>query len=253
MKEQIPHIIALLRTAGDLIMDVYRTGDMDMQIQWKADLSPLTLADRRSHDYLCEQLNQHDASIPVMSEESTEILFSTRSAWRRYWCLDPLDGTKEFINRNDQFTINLALMEDNQPTLGFIHVPVSGHTYWAQLGEGAFCHDGDSSVAIESNRKDADWIALASSSHGSEDEKEVLREFPVSKIEKVGSALKFCHIASGRADVYYRSGPTMEWDTAAGHILVEEAGAKFRYLTDSVGNYNKESLLNPSFLVHIAR
>jgi 3'(2'), 5'-bisphosphate nucleotidase len=253
MKEQIPRIIELLRIAGGLIMDVYRTGEPDMQIQWKADLSPLTLADRRSHDYVCEQLNRLDASIPVMSEESTEIPFSLRSTWRRYWCLDPLDGTKEFINRNDQFTINLALMEDNRPTLGFIHVPVSGHTYWALLGEGAFCYDGYSSASISSNKKDSDWIALASSSHGSDDEKEVLREFPVTRIDKVGSALKFCHIASGRADVYFRSGPTMEWDTAAGHILVEEAGAQFRYLTDSAMNYNKESLLNPSFLVHIPR
>ena len=234
-------------------MDVYRTDEADMQVEWKADLSPLTLADRRSHDFVCEKLNRLDASIPVMSEESTQIPYSERSKWRRYWCLDPLDGTKEFINRNDQFTINLALMEGDCPVLGFIHVPVSGQTYWALLGDGAYCLVGAVNSVISANRKHSDWIALASNSHGSDDEHEVLSEFPVTKIAKVGSALKFCHIASGMADVYFRSGPTMEWDTAAGHILVEEAGAKFRYMTDAAKNYNKESLVNPSFLVHIQR
>lgn len=251
MQDSIPHIIQLLRTAGSRILEVYRSGIEGAQVEWKEDQSPLTLADKRSHEYLSEQLVILDDTIPIMSEESIQLHYDERKTWTRYWCLDPLDGTKEFIKRNDQFTINLALMEDAQPVLSFIHVPVSGFTYWAAKGRGSFLNDGTEENSIQANRKTEGWIAVGSSSHGSGREEEFLKRFPITQVITAGSALKFCYIASGRADVYFREGPTMEWDTAAGHLLVEEAGAQFHYLTDSLSYYNKESLLNSSFVVHL--
>ena len=251
MKQHVPHIIRLLEEAGRRIMVVYDGGAEAAGVQWKEDNSPLTLADKRSHDYLIDELSALNHQIPIMSEESVQLPFSERNTWRQYWCLDPLDGTKEFIKRNGQFTINLALMEDAKPVLGFIHVPVSGHTFWAALGEGAHHYDGVETRRIESNRKSSEWIAVGSGSHGTEEELAVLGGYPVVETRKAGSALKFCLIAQGDADVYYRHGPTMEWDTAAGHILVQEAGAMFEFIGGSERNYNKESLLNPSFLVRI--
>jgi len=250
MKESIPHLIKLLQTAGELIMEVYRSAE-GVGVEWKADDSPLTAADKRSNDFLTEQLNLLDSSIPIMSEESTQVDFEERKQWRRYWCLDPLDGTKEFIKRNDQFTINLALIEDSIPVVGLIHVPASGQTFWTVRGEGAFKHDGLQNIRISANQKKDGWISVLSSSHGSAEEVEALRHFPISQFIKAGSALKFCFIASGLADVYFRHGPTMEWDTAAGHVLVQEAGARFTYLSSDSTHYNKPSLYNPSFLVHI--
>jgi len=232
-------------------MDVYEAGEAASELEWKSDNSPLTVADKRSHHFLVEQLAMIDSQIPVMSEESEQLDYDIRKEWKRYWCLDPLDGTKEFIKRNGQFTINLALIENSKPVLGFIHVPLTGHTYWAQKNLGAFLQDGSSHVAIRANSKSSGWVAVGSSSHGSEAESEWIKKFPVERNIKVGSALKFCYIASGLADVYYRSGPTMEWDTSAGHLLVEEAGATFSYLCEHDVHYNKPNLLNPPFWVRI--
>ena len=244
-------IIQCLSQAGRLIMEVYNAGELEAQVQWKSDNSPLTLADKRSNALLIDFLNGLDAGIPVMSEESEEVDFNIRKEWKRYWCLDPLDGTKEFIKRNGQFTINLALIENAEPVLGFIHVPITGQTYWAAKNQGAFLHDGTMSSVIRANSKKSDLIAVGSSSHGSHNEREWMKKFPIKSHIKVGSALKFCYIASGLADVYYRSGPTMEWDTSAGHLLVEEAGATFSYISENITHYNKPSLLNPAFCVNI--
>ena len=232
-------------------MAIYEKSETDFSIQWKEDASPLTIADRQSHDFLFEELSKLPISLPVMSEEEQPTDYAVRKKWTKYWCLDPLDGTKEFIKRNDQFTINLALIENSTPTLGFIHIPASGETYFASLGDGAHKHDGFNTISIRANKKRADWIAVGSSSHGLRAEAAVLQDFPIREFVKAGSALKFCMIASGDADLYYRHGPTMEWDTAAGHLLVDEAGASFRYFSDSSDHYNKENLVNPPFLVKI--
>lgn len=232
-------------------MEVYHAGSEMSELEWKEDKSPLTLADRRSHEFLVQALYSLDSSIPVMSEESQQTDFEIRKNWGRYWCLDPLDGTKEFIKRNDQFTINLSLIENSIPMLGFIHVPVTNQTYWAIRGEGAYVHVGEKSSRIQINSKTTDWTAVGSSSHGTDAELEWLKQFPITGYLKIGSALKFCYIASGLAEVYYRSGPTMEWDTSAGHLLVEEAGARFSYLSEGTVHYNKPNLLNPPFWVCI--
>jgi 3'(2'), 5'-bisphosphate nucleotidase len=251
MKQHVTHIISLLQHAGKLILEVYQGGSERAEVEWKADQSPLTLADRKSHDFLFESLVRMDGSIPIMSEESQQVDYEIRRNWSRYWCLDPLDGTKEFIKRNDQFTINLSLVENSITVLGFIHVPVTGQTFWAERGGGAFLHSNDIVIQIKANKKESDWIAVGSGSHGTEEETGWMKQFPVTDYLKVGSALKFCYIASGLADVYYRSGPTMEWDTSAGHLLVEEAGARFSYISDNEIHYNKPNLLNPPFWVSI--
>lgn len=246
------HIIKLLQQAGLHIMDVYQGDNAELGIEMKSDQSPLTIADKRSHDFLIDHLSALDKSIPIMSEESAAQPYEERRLWNRYWCLDPLDGTKEFIKRNDQFTINLALMENNHPVMGFIHLPVSGETYWASRGLGAFRHAHGKSLPIQANRNSLQWTAVSSGSHASADELEFLSRFPIVQHLRAGSALKFCWIASGKADVYYRSGPTMEWDTAAGHVLVEEAGALFEYVQHEKSlHYNKPNLLNPAFFVRI--
>ncbi len=232
-------------------MEVYRADVEFSEVEWKDDKSPLTLADKRSHEFRMQSLVALDAAIPVMSEESQQIDFDIRKNWSRYWCLDPLDGTKEFIKRNDQFTINLSLIENAIPVMGFIHVPVTSQTFWAIRGEGAFVQIGEESRRLQIQPKTSDWIAVGSSSHGTDAEVKWLNQFPISSYLKIGSALKFCYIASGLADVYYRSGPTMEWDTSAGHLLVEEAGARFAYISENDIHYNKPSLLNPPFWVSI--
>jgi 3'(2'), 5'-bisphosphate nucleotidase len=232
-------------------MEVYEAGESASELEWKSDDSPITIADKRSHQYLVNKLVQFDSTIPIMSEESEQLDYAIRKDWVRYWCLDPLDGTKEFIKRNGQFTINLSLIENRIPVLAFIHVPLTGLTYWAKKGEGAFMHDGGIHTSIRANRKKSEWIAVSSHSHGSEAETRWLEEFPISNRIRIGSALKFCYIASGLADIYYRSGPTMEWDTSAGHLLVEEAGASFAYITENIFHYNKPELLNPPFSVRI--
>ncbi|MFM7727101.1 MAG: 3'(2'),5'-bisphosphate nucleotidase CysQ, partial [Flavobacteriales bacterium] len=177
MHDSIPHIIEMLRTAGQQIMDVYAMGAQGAEVEWKQDSSPLTLADRRSHDYICSHLTLFNHAIPIMSEESAQLPFEERREWSRYWCLDPLDGTKEFIKRNDQFTINLALIEEEAPTIGFIHIPVSGHTYWAMKGRGAFLDDGISSTPIQANKKSIGWVAIGSNSHADPHDEEILHQF----------------------------------------------------------------------------
>jgi 3'(2'), 5'-bisphosphate nucleotidase len=248
---EINKIIGLLNKAAEQILEVYNNEEFAAEIEWKEDLSPLTVADKRSHEYLASQLILDFPGIPLMSEEAVQLPFEERRRWQRYWCLDPLDGTKEFIKRNDQFTINLALIENGRPVLGFIHVPVMGCTYWAAHGLGAYVFQDGDSCRISANRKETDWIAVGSGSHGADEERVYLSQFPIAETIKVGSALKFCMIASGQADVYFRSGPTMEWDTAAGHILVEEAGARLEYLSENLQHYNKQHLVNPSFIVKI--
>lgn len=249
---EVNTIIGILRGAASQILEVYHTHDFLASLEWKADESPVTIADRRSHDYIAHALEQLFPTIPLMSEEGNIPPYEERKQWRRYWCLDPLDGTKEFMKRNGQFTINLALIEHGKPVLGFIHVPVTAQTYWAAQSSGAFLVEDNKTRVMEANRKTSGWIALASNSHGSLAERDFLSQFPIEQTIRLGSALKFCMIASGEADVYYRQGRTMEWDTAAGQIIVEEAGAHFEYLCNESEHYNKYEPFNPPFLVRIS-
>ena len=225
-------------------MTIY--GESDFQVETKADHSPLTLADKASHEMIQKELNGLYPEIPLLSEEGETIPYSERKSWPVFWLVDPLDGTKEFIRRNGEFTVNIALIEQHRPVLGVMYAPALGVLYFAQKEKGAFKQfSWNSPVNIRVDPKPQNGlVAVKSRSHASDEEEAFFNRYEISDSVSVGSALKFCMVAEGRAHVYYRHGPTWEWDTAAGHVIAECAGASVYHL-----EYNKENLLNSSFLV----
>jgi len=241
-------LIAISKKAGDAIMAIYTNAEFSSVVNFKADDSPLTLADQASHDVIIDALSKLTPEIPIISEEGDEVPYEMRKDYTKYWLIDPLDGTKEFINRNGEFTVNIALIENNIPTQGFIYVPVIGVMYYT---ENSTCYkEHDEQVELlKVNNSTANRIAVRSKSHPSPEEEVVLDKYEVTDSISVGSSLKFCMVAEGKADIYYRHGPTMEWDTAAGQAVLQAAGGKvFRETSSEIFSYNKESLLNGSFL-----
>lgn len=247
----LPEIVAIARDAGKAILEVY---DGEFDVETKGDGSPLTTADRRAHELIEARLKALTPELPVLSEESAEIPVEQRQQWRRYWLVDPLDGTKEFIKRNGEFTVNIALIEEGRPVLGVVYTPVKDITHSAARGVGACRQEGDGApVPIRVRPLDLEAVAMvASRSHAGDALKDFQRRLAeqAEKIETVGmgSSLKICLVAEGKADIYPRLGPTSEWDTAAAQCVLETAGGT---MTDIDGRpliYNKESLLNPWFL-----
>jgi 3'(2'), 5'-bisphosphate nucleotidase len=272
--------------AGQAILDVYRSSDFE--VQQKADQSPLTLADRRAHEVIAGRLAVFD--IPLLSEEGKDIAYEQRKRWDTYWLIDPLDGTKEFIKKNGEFTVNIAIIQDRRPIAGVVGVPDKDVVYFALKDLGAFKLNLDKGAAAPDagvaeildmdpehlNDDQADrllaqlmsrafrlpvddgsnrpYTIMGSRSHGGPE----LEAFVAEKRKQhgevefisAGSSLKLCLVAEGRADIYPRTGPTMEWDTAAGHAIAEAAGARvLQYDTDAALVYNKQNLLNPWFVV----
>lgn len=241
-------ILDITRHAGHAIMKIYSNLALASDVDYKDDKSPLTLADRASHEVIMAELKEAFPDVPVLSEEGAGIPYEVRKEYEYYWLVDPLDGTKEFINRNGEFTVNIALIHERVPVAGFIYAPVLD-TFYMGTQEGAWKIKGTEKVALEVNNKSSDRIAVRSKSHASPEEEDVLDRYEVSDSISVGSSLKFCMVAEGKADIYYRHGPTMEWDTAAGHAIVEAAGGKVLKGTGpDPFTYNKENLLNSSFL-----
>jgi 3'(2'), 5'-bisphosphate nucleotidase len=245
----IEPIVALAEDAGRAILEVYST---DFDVQEKADESPLTQADLASHRWIDAGLRSLTPDIPIISEESGLPAFSERSEWRRYWIVDPLDGTKEFVNRNGEFTVNIALIENHRPVLGVVHVPVQGKTYVGCKGLGAQRRERDREpVSI----RVADACAtpariVGSRSHRGASLDRFLENVGDHDMVPMGSSLKFCVVAEGAADVYPRLGPTSEWDTAAAQAVVEQAGGKVVTLDGKPMKYNaKADILNPHFIV----
>lgn len=240
---------ALARDAAQQILDIYHS---PFAIEHKDDHSPLTAADKAAHDIICRGLHDLTPAIPILSEEAAAIPFATRKDWHYFWLVDPLDGTREFIKRNGEFTINIALIEKHAPVLGVVHVPVTGTSYFAHRGNGAFRQTGnDVPQKIRTRATSTGHLAVAGSrSHGSDKQQAFFNKLGDAEIHAIGSALKFCLVAEGMVDIYPRFGPTSEWDTAAAQCIVEEAGGlvtddEFRPL-----RYNtRQSLLNPDFLV----
>lgn len=239
----------LARAAGDRILEVYNS---DFNVQEKDDQSPLTAADLASHHAILDGLARLTPDVPVLSEESASLPFSERAAWQRYWLVDPLDGTREFIKRNGEFTVNIALIEAGVPVLGVVHVPVNGVTYLACRGYGAFKQVPDGSPQpIQVRKLGSSPVAVVGSrSHRGDSLVRFLEKLGEHEMVGMGSSLKLCLVAEGAADVYPRLGPTSEWDTAAAQCVVEQAGG---FVTDTAMQalrYNtKDSLLNPFFLV----
>ena len=234
--------------AGRRILEIYQR---EFKVEHKDDRSPLTEADRVAHELLTSRLQALMPALPVLSEESVQVDYEKRTGWERFWLVDPLDGTKEFINRNGEFTVNIALIEGHRPVLGVVHVPVARVTYLACAGQGAFKQQGtDAARAIRSRRFDGGKpIVVASRSHAGKETEVFLKSIGEHDVVSMGSALKICLVAEGAADVYPRLGPTMEWDTAAAQCVVELAGGNVTDLDRRPLVYNKPDLHNPWFIV----
>ncbi len=240
---------AIAKEAGEAIIKIYNS---NFDYQLKKDLSPITAADNLSNNIIIKRLKLLTPEIPILSEESCNIPYPIRQQWTQFWLVDPLDGTKEFINKNGEFTVNIALIEQNIPILGVIHIPVTGETYWGSATNGSFYTKEDNNVRqinVSKNLKNPVRI-LASRSHPSKALDSLLSKIKDYEIIYRGSSIKFCLIASGKADLYPRLGPTSEWDTAAGEAIVSFAGGYTLTKNGLPLAYNsKESLLNPNFLV----
>lgn len=242
-------VVPLARKAGDAILAVY---DTEFEVEAKDDDSPLTRADMASHHIIMDGLARLDEQTPVISEEGGLPEFSERGQWQRYWLIDPLDGTKEFVKRNGEFTVNIALIENGQPIYGVVHVPVTGTTYIGEPGVGAWRQRGESSPEPihVSAQTPACARVVGSRSHAAPAVSEWLARIGEHEIIAMGSSLKFCVVAEGGADVYPRLGPTSEWDTAAAQAVVEGAGGSVVTLDGKALAYNhKADILNPHFMV----
>lgn len=236
--------IALL--AAKKVLTIY---EQEFSVNYKEDNSPLTQADLQANKIICEFLESNYPNIPILSEENQTINYTDRKKWTYYWCIDPIDGTKEFIKKNGEFTINIALIHNTTPVLGVVYAPVLKVMYSAKKGEGAFKNN----IKLPIQRADNNFIIVASKSHLSKENEQYIKNIKTNKTKKlfsIGSSLKLCMVAEGSADIYPRLSPTMEWDTAAADAIVREAG-KMCYIleTKSPLLYNKENLLNPFFEV----
>lgn len=242
----------IARAAGAEILTIYES---DFDFETKGDGSPLTMADKKAHELIEASLMQLTPDIPVLSEESIHEIGDKRLAWSRYWLVDPLDGTKEFIKRNGEFTVNIALIESGQPTVGVVYAPVKDWLYYASLEDGAFKQIGQQTAKpIQTRSLDLKAVDIvASRSHLSEEVKQFAAsvEAQAEKVELIsmGSSLKLCLVAEGSADFYPRLGLTSEWDTAAAHCVVEAAGGVVVDCEDKALRYTKKDILNPWFLV----
>lgn len=248
--------------AGKEILDVYESA---FEVELKDDKSPLTLADKRAHNKIVKMLKE--TGIPILSEEGKSLSYEERSKWSLMWIVDPLDGTKEFIKQNGEFTVNIALVAKGVPLMGVIYVPVDETLYFGAEGLGAFrvekaahvketdnVEDWMAKGVALSEKQDRPYTMVGSRSHMSDETAkffdDVRREYPDSEVISRGSSLKICMVAEGSADVYPRFAPTMEWDTAAGHGIAKAAGLEiYQANTDKPLEYNKEDLLNPWFIV----
>jgi 3'(2'), 5'-bisphosphate nucleotidase len=280
LEQYLSFALVAAKKAGDAILGVYQ-GDID--VEYKEDNTPLTLADTRAHNAILDHLTIEPLSrLPVLSEEGKQILYDERKRWEKFWLVDPLDGTKEFVKRRNEFSVNIALIQKNRPVLGVVFAPAIGSLYFAAAGFGSYKLDNveiieeigsdlmkywqDKALLVElvdsaeelpsqqAKERSEDTLTLVGSrSHGTKP----LNNF-VNKLKQqygevefipTGSALKFCRVAEGRAALYPRFGPTMEWDTAAGHCVVEQSGgAVYRLGEKTPLDYNKEDLHNPDFI-----
>ncbi|WP_412031001.1 3'(2'),5'-bisphosphate nucleotidase CysQ [Halomonas sp. M4R1S46] len=255
--EMRDRLIAGVKAAGLTVLDIYRG---DFEVEAKDDESPLTEADMASHHALVALLQDVAPEVPVLSEESGEIPFATRQAWSRYWLIDPLDGTKEFIKKNDEFTLNVALIEEGVPVFGIVHAPAVGEkggtTWIGQQGQGAWKQMADGPSRPIATRplptpEQEAWKVVGSRSHGSDACEAFCAALPAHERVSMGSSLKLCLVAEGAADLYPRLAPTCEWDTAAAQAVVTAAGGEVlnAHTLEPLRCNQQESVLNPFFIV----
>ena len=252
--------------AGHEILKIYNDKTMDFQVEKKADNSPLTIADKTAHNTIINALK--DSDLPILSEEGREIDFNERKNWEYFWLIDPLDGTKEFIKKNGEFTVNIALINGNTPVLGVIYAPVIDALYFT-LDNSSYKYETgtyvdienfnfkkifSNSIKIESIPQNKKYTIIATRSHKTKELEDFVaqakKKYGDLDLISAGSSLKFCKLAEGHAHIYPRLGPTMEWDTGAGHVICEKAGCLIKkYGSEDNLIYNKENLRNPNFIV----
>ena len=245
---ELNDIEAIALEAGNTIMEIY---NRDFSIEYKDDKSPLTEADIASNEVIIKALEKYN--IPIMSEEGREIPYEERKDWEYYWCIDPIDGTKEFIKKNGEFTVNIALIHNDTPILGVVYAPALGDMYKAKKGTGAY-KNGEKLPLVVNETPEKSLRVVASKSHLSEETQAFIDDVAktTENIEQVskGSSLKLVMVAEGSADIYPRLAPTMEWDTAAADAIVRESGKMtYQFENKEAVIYNKENLLNPWFIV----
>jgi 3'(2'), 5'-bisphosphate nucleotidase len=247
----IQDIVTIAKEAGKAIMQVYK---QDFEVEYKQDSSPLTLADKKANDIIEDGLNQLSVNLPILSEEGNDIPYEDRKHWEYFWLVDPLDGTKEFVKKNDEFTVNIALIYKDTPILGVVYAPALDVCYWAKQGEGAF-KDGQNLPLKAENQRNT-YKIVASRSHMSDETQAFIDAIDTQKEKKIisiGSSLKICLVAEGEADIYPRLGLTMEWDTGAAHAIINEASCsliRFNKKNNYQHLYNKQNLLNDFFIVY---
>jgi 3'(2'), 5'-bisphosphate nucleotidase len=250
MNELLKDVELLAVKAGEAIIKIYESGDFG--VDQKSDDSPLTKADLAAHKVIVAGLTQLTPEIPILSEESASIPFEERKQWNKYWLVDPLDGTKEFIKKNGEFTVNIALIDHGKSILSVVYVPVTQVSYSAAVGVGVYKRaDGKkSSIMVMKNSRFKPTV-VGSRSHMSDEVKDYLSRLGQHELVSMGSSLKFCLVAEGKADLYPRLGLTSEWDTAAAQCIVEQAGGQVVTMDGKPLMYNsKDSLLNPHFMVY---
>ncbi len=244
--------VALVKEASHILLECFQKPHMAVSMKSTGSvISPVTEADIAAHEFIVRRLEVLEPRLPVVSEEAELPQYSKRKNWEAFWILDPLDGTKEFVNRSAEFTINLALVAGCRPLFGVVNAPALGITYHASLGGDVIKeHDGRPAVRISVNDNSTGTRKIVTSrSHPSAELEKFLSGMKNAEVIKMGSSLKFCLVAEGVADLYPRLGPTMEWDTAAGQCIAEAAGASVTTLDEMPLHYNKEDLRNPYFIV----
>lgn len=250
-QDLLPEVQRIALQAGVIILQIYEKAE-GWGVERKADDSPLTLADRQSNDRICKELEKLNPKFPIISEENQQLPYEQRKDYEYFWLVDPLDGTKEFIKRNGEFTVNIALVRNNRPVLGVVYVPVKGQLYFAIEGEGAFLRQQRRTEPLQANSyksSDKGLRIVCSRSHLNEETQAFIDAYQEPEKVAKGSSLKFLILAAGGAELYPRLAPTMEWDTAAAQIILEEAGGSVVRADDGKPlTYNKESLRNPHFV-----
>lgn len=268
----VANVVTIAEGAGHVILEIYNAGDeSDWDVTAKSDNSPLTKADREANAFICAGLARLAPHIPIVSEENVSVDYEIRKGYQYFWCVDPLDGTKEFLKRNGQFTVNIALVHGQTPILGVVHTPVSRKTHFAVEGQGAFVSEGEKITPLQAatfSETDSGLTIVGSSSHSSPLTEAFVSRYDQPNFAQLGSSLKLLMIAEGTAHVYPRLAPTSEWDTAAAHVIVTEAGGEILQAgaCDNKGQpleewkavlsqhkpvvYNKETFLNPFFVVY---
>jgi 3'(2'), 5'-bisphosphate nucleotidase len=249
MQVLLDRVVDIAQRAGKAIMEIYNKTE-PATVFYKEDKSPLTLADMASHTIILEELQKLSLRIPVLSEEAANISYEVRKSWNQFWLVDPLDGTKEFIKRNREFTVNIALIDRTRPVLGVVEAPALDVTYSALAEKGAFKHMGlDKQKITAAGHYNGQLKIVASRSHNNPAVEQFINKFQNAQYLAKGSSLKFCLVAEGSAHLYPRFGPTMEWDTAAAQCIVECAGGTVTDINGAALKYNKPDLHNPFFVV----